>query len=436
MLRRATRLHPPHRHWSILPFPLPTTLSLSRHKSFATAAPATTTHPAAYVVDENLPTTVVNNPATIAKALEILADINKNTTPNTTRYHACDTEVCDIDLKRVGPVGNGKVTCASIYSGPDVDFGAGKGGVLWIDNLDEADGTLDQFKEFFADEQQKKVWHNYSFDRAVLYNHDIDTKGFGGDTMHMARLWDSSRKRYSLAALSVDYLGSDMHKTDMKSIFGRPELKKDGTEGKKIGLAPIEVLQRMPETRNDFIKYSSLDALATWQLHNVLESNLKVMKWAKGKSMLDFYQKYLVGFGEMLTDMERVGVPVAYETYLPQIEVMAENDHTAHTKTFMDWCEKVCPGGSRMNPASDPQKQTLLFGGGGNKNIRTNDPMPSERIFKVLNTEGIIEEGKKKALKNRDLVIRGLGFKPVKHTSAGWPAVSGEGNQKLFLIPT
>jgi DNA polymerase-1 len=78
----------------------------------------------------------------------------------------------------------------------------------------------------------------------------------------------------------------------------------------------------------------------------------------------------------------------------------------------------------------------LLFGGGGNKNIRTNDPMPSERIFKVLNTEGIIEEGKKKALKNRDLVIRGLGFKPVKHTSAGWPAVSGEGNQKLFLIPT
>jgi len=419
-----------------LPFPLPTTLSLSRHKSFATAAPATTTHPAAYVVDENLPTTVVNSPATIAKALEILADINKNTTPNTTRYHACDTEVCDIDLKRVGPVGNGKVTCASIYSGPDVDFGAGKGGVLWIDNLDEADGTLDQFKEFFADEQQKKVWHNYSFDRAVLYNHDIDTKGFGGDTMHMARLWDSSRKSYSLAALSVDYLGSDMHKTDMKSIFGRPELKKDGTEGKKIGLAPIEVLQRMPETRNDFIKYSSLDALATWQLHNVLESNLKVMKWAKGKSMLDFYQKYLVGFGEMLTDMERVGVPVAYETYLPQIEVMAENDHTAHTKTFMDWCEKVCPGGSRMNPASDPQKQTLLFGGGGNKNIRTNDPMPSERIFKVLNTEGIIEEGKKKALKNRDLVIRGLGFKPVKHTSAGWPAVSGEGNQKLFLIPT
>jgi len=34
--------------------------------------------------------------------------------------HACDTEVMEIDLKEVGPVGNGKVTCLSIYSGPTV----------------------------------------------------------------------------------------------------------------------------------------------------------------------------------------------------------------------------------------------------------------------------------------------------------------------------
>ena len=182
----------------------------------------------------------------------------------------------------------------------------------------------------------------------------------------------------------------------------------------------------MPETRQDFIKYSSLDALATWQIHNVLQSNLKLMKWAKGRSMLDFYHKYLVGFGEMLTDMERVGVPVAYETYLPQIEIMAERDHEEHTKKFMEWCERVCPGGSSMNPKSNPQQQALLFGGGNNKNIKTNDPMPSERIFKILNTEGIIEEGKKKPLKNRDLVIKGLGLQPIKHTATGWPAVSGE----------
>ena len=34
-------------------------------------------------------------------------------------------------------VGHGYVTCASIYCGPDVDFGNGP--CLWIDNLDDAE---------------------------------------------------------------------------------------------------------------------------------------------------------------------------------------------------------------------------------------------------------------------------------------------------------
>jgi hypothetical protein len=38
-------------------------------------------------------------------------------------------QVADIDLKSVGPVGNGKVICLSVYGGPDVDFGTGKGKV-------------------------------------------------------------------------------------------------------------------------------------------------------------------------------------------------------------------------------------------------------------------------------------------------------------------
>ena len=50
-----------------------------------------------------------------------------------------------------------------------------------------------------------QVWHNYSFDRHVLERHGLAMRGFGGDTMHMARLWDSSRMMrggYSLEALS------------------------------------------------------------------------------------------------------------------------------------------------------------------------------------------------------------------------------------------
>lgn len=82
-------------------------------------------------------------------------------------FHACDTEVMDIDLKSVGPVGNGYVTCISIYSGPDFDYGLGEGpgSVLWIDNLDDAYGVLQEFKEWFEDKRYLKVWHNYGFDR-------------------------------------------------------------------------------------------------------------------------------------------------------------------------------------------------------------------------------------------------------------------------------
>ena len=55
----------------------------------------------------------------------------------------------------------------------------------------------------------KQVWHNYGFDRHVLYSEGIDCKGLGGDTMHMARLWNTARKNkggYSLEALSEDLL--------------------------------------------------------------------------------------------------------------------------------------------------------------------------------------------------------------------------------------
>lgn len=68
--------------------------------------------------------------------------------------------------------------------------------------------VLEEFREFFENPVYKKCWHNYGFDRHVLWNppFNLNCTGFAGDTMHMARLWDSSRtiKGYSLAALTSD----------------------------------------------------------------------------------------------------------------------------------------------------------------------------------------------------------------------------------------
>ncbi|CAN0529654.1 unnamed protein product, partial [Ectocarpus sp. 8 AP-2014] len=56
-----------------------------------------------------------------------------------------------------GPVGHGRVTCISIYGGPELDFGEGPGKILWVDNLGAAAGTLEEFLPFFASEKHKKV---------------------------------------------------------------------------------------------------------------------------------------------------------------------------------------------------------------------------------------------------------------------------------------
>lgn len=124
--------------------------------------------------------------------------------------------------------------------------------MLWVDTwLDgdesraaEAAEITAVFAPFFAAGDRGKVWHNYSFDRHVLERCGLRCAGFAGDTMHMARLWDSSRVGrggYGLEALSSDPAlcppeeGSVRGKISMKKLFGKKNIKKDGTEGKVRG---------------------------------------------------------------------------------------------------------------------------------------------------------------------------------------------------------
>ena len=261
-------------------------------------------------------------------------------------FHACDTEVMAIDLKKLGPVGNGYVTCLSMYSGPDFDYGlgGGKGLALFVDNLDESEGVLQVFKGFFEDERYKKVWHNYGFDRHVMFNEGIDCVGFAGDTMHMARLQDSGRAKwsqgggYSLEALTEDLLGR--RKKPMKEIFGVPKLKKDGTPGAIIELPSIEDMQRKREFRGKFIAYSAYDAEGTWLIRDELQRRLENLDWLEGKNLYEFYEMYLVPFGELLTDMERRGINVDASVYLNGIEKQATEDKIRHSRIFREVSEE------------------------------------------------------------------------------------------------
>ncbi|KAL3673886.1 hypothetical protein V7S43_001573 [Phytophthora oleae] len=349
-------------------------------------------------------------------------------------FHACDTEVAQIDIKAVGPVGNGVVTCLSLYSGPDVDYGNGP--YVWVDNLDSAEGTLQYFKEFLESKKYLKVWHNYSFDRHVLFNHGINVQGLGGDTMHMARLWNTARFQhggYSLEALTADLLLQ--RKKPMKELFGIPKLKKDGSKGKERIMPTVEELQRFPEFRKRWIRYSVYDAESTWFLHRVLQDKLDQTFWYEKPpqteaeepqigSMYDFYRQYIIPFGECLTDIERKGMHVDLE-YLAGVEKQALEDRERLEKLVLKWASRYCDESDRMNVYSAAQKQQLLFAPYFDEK-KKKQVLPAERVFEVENTEGYIEEGKQKAKKKRSMTIRGLGIQPTHFTASGLPAASAE----------
>jgi len=328
---------------------------------------------------------------TVAEARIVLEQLNA---ADPDIFHACDTEVMDIDLKKVGPVGNGYVTCVSIYSGPDFDYGLGHGpgATLWIDNLDDACGVLQEFKAWFENDRFLKVWHNYGFDRHVMYNEGIDVRGFGGDTMHMARLQDSSRDKvmggsgggYSLEALTSDLLGR--RKQPMKEIFGIKRKRSDGTDGLLVDLPSVEAMQRNPLHRSKWIKYSCYDAEGTWLIRNVLDDKLQQMTWLRGKNLSDYYWMHMRPFGEVLTDLERRGIRVNADDYLAKVEEQAHADRDYHDTVFRKWAAKqIGTDGLAINSRSSVQLNTFLFGGAINS--KTKEATDTVKVFKVPRDE-------------------------------------------------
>ncbi|XP_025821341.1 DNA polymerase I A, chloroplastic-like [Panicum hallii] len=374
----------------------------------------------------------------------------------TTKYknfiHACDTEVANIDVKDETPVGHGQVTCFSIYSANSnaqvADFGNGKT-CIWVDVLDGGRDVLTEFAPFFEDPSIKKVWHNYSFDSHVIENHGIKVAGFHADTMHLARLWDSSRRTdggYSLEGLTNDRRVMDVApenlpnagKTSMKTIFGKKKVRKDGSEGKVIAVDPVEKLQR--EDRELWICYSSLDSMSTLRLYESLKRKLETKEWifdgCPRGTMYDFYEEYWRPFGALLVKMETEGMLVD-RGYLSEIEKAAIAEREVAANKFRKWASKYCPDAKYMNVNSDTQIRQLLFGGIENRH-KSGETWPHSKTFKVPNEESVDTEGKKTS-KYRTIKLCSIveDLKIDMFTPSGWPSVSGDALRSLAgKIPT
>lgn len=80
------------------------------------------------------------------------------------------SKVAKIDVKQETPVDHGEITCFSIYSGPEADFGGGKS-CIWVDVLDGGGKEiLEKFAEFFSDSSIKKVTFSIFFPSFYVRN--------------------------------------------------------------------------------------------------------------------------------------------------------------------------------------------------------------------------------------------------------------------------
>jgi len=333
--------------------------------------------------------TIVRSEEQAKRALEVLLR-------HSNRIHAWDTETIGLEVKNESPVGKGFVLCASAFIGPEVNFGNGPR--LLIDNYGDAEGTLDMFKGYLQDPNYYKCWHNYGFDRHVLYNHGINVQGFGGDTMHMARLANPSRGPgfYSLAKLTIAYakqiakvkktlveqLSAECQseqesmenlkaykkqpyakvKTSMEGLFSAPKQLKSGLPGKQIVTPGVEELHTSPKYVQEWLQYSTSDAELTFYLREALVTELCSMpvKAEDMSSLWEFYLKYWLPLGECLTEMERIGMKLDLN-HLKKIEEQAKNDKFSHLQEFMSWVINIQPNSVHFNPVSNAHLQHLLY---------------------------------------------------------------------------
>jgi len=141
---------------------------------------------------------------------------------------------------------------------------------------------------------------------------------------------DFSKKEYSsnekmLKMLSEYEIFSegDLKKIDMKTLFQSKKILANGEEGKTYVMPEIEELHTNTSFVENWVKYSVLDAEVTFYLRDVLQLLLKSLS-SKClthnnpvedifKNNYDLYLEYWRVFGELLTDMERIGIKVDVE---------------------------------------------------------------------------------------------------------------------------
>jgi DNA polymerase-1 len=315
-------------------------------------------------------------------------------------------------------------------------------------------------------------------------------QGFGGDTMHMARLVHSSRGpgEYSLARTSHHYsttvtkvkkklmnllaeqykknpdvmntlkeyhkLGSVKVKKSMEELFAKPKVLKTGALSKVVVQPEIEELHTNPEYVKDWVNYSVLDAELTFFLREALITELSAfpVKSEDMSNLWEFYLKYWLPLGECLTDMEREGMLMDMD-HLKAIEEQAKNDKFVFLNEFMSWVISLDAGLRNFNPSSTAHMQQLLFGPfdkeysseSSESDAEEDEDSPRRTMNMSLKNQTSFPQTRTFVVDNPDrdelsprlthLTVTGLGLEPVGRTVTGMPSVDAKALKMLAGDP-
>lgn len=111
----------------------------------------------------------------------------------------------------------------------------------------------------------------------------------------------------------------------------------DGTKGKVLLFPDVEEMHTSPQHIAKWVEYSCFDAEITFYLRETLVKLLRELKAEEGlDDNFTLYIKYWLPFGEVMTDMERLGIKIDID-HLNKIQQEAETEKKTHEDFFYKW---------------------------------------------------------------------------------------------------
>lgn len=216
---------------------------------------------------------------------------------------------------------------------------------IFVPNWGEYTNTFRKFRKFLESDERKKSLHQYKADAHVFANHGIEMRGLKSDTMVKAAL----RSNIELKGLKPQvqmHLGIDA--PTYREVFTIAKMKKNGEIGKQKFLPNLhDVVAGAYDDRyggkgsgvKRLVEYAVKDPAYTLSMDDFYDKELSSVEWARGRSMLEYYEELNHPMVQLLFKMERRGC-LMHQEFLEEIRDSMINKVIDLEQEFFHLCVK------------------------------------------------------------------------------------------------